>query len=117
MSRTKDYRNKLLREVADNWDRWSLLTRQEKAIYHVMNLFNYDVTSKALIAEGWVPTRSLGEVQQALAVARVRPYHHARTRERERDARDASSRTRWRRRRSDCCVYAIGGVLIWVGGC
>ena len=71
-SRTKDYRNKLLHEIVENAARWTLAARQEKAIFNIMNKFNFDVTSKALIAEAWVPVCSMAEVRTALTVARVR---------------------------------------------
>ena len=37
-----------------------------KAIYHVMNMFNLDVTQRCLIAECWCPVEDLDEIQRAL---------------------------------------------------
>ena len=37
-----------------------------KAVYHTMNLFNVDVTQKALIGECWCPVTELENIQQAL---------------------------------------------------
>jgi V-type H+-transporting ATPase subunit a len=37
-----------------------------------MNLFNYDVGRKCLIAEGWCPTSSIEDVRNALRVAAQR---------------------------------------------
>ncbi len=40
--------------------------RREKAIRHVMNLFNYDLGRRCLIAEAWVVSSRLDEVGAAL---------------------------------------------------
>ena len=40
--------------------------RKEKAIYHTLNKFSVDVTSKVLIAEAWVPLASKQQVQTVL---------------------------------------------------
>ena len=70
--RTREHREKQLREIAEKHDVWLQTAKQEKAIFTIMNKFNFDVTSKALIAEGWIPTSALGDVQNALTVARER---------------------------------------------
>ena len=43
-----------------------------KAVYHTMNLFNVDVTQKALIGECWCPVADLESIQQALRRGTVR---------------------------------------------
>jgi V-type H+-transporting ATPase subunit a len=58
-------RSELLR-IGENLARWQDVVRKEKAIYETMNLFNYDVRRKTLVAEGWIPTRDLLMIQMAL---------------------------------------------------
>ncbi|KAI9206859.1 V-type ATPase, V0 complex, 116kDa subunit family [Polychytrium aggregatum] len=63
---TKAARRGELSRVADIIDIWATMIKKEKAIYHVMNQFNYDINRRALIAEGWIPTLSIGSAQHAL---------------------------------------------------
>jgi V-type H+-transporting ATPase subunit a len=67
-------RSELLR-IGENLARWQDVVRKEKAIYETMNLFNYDVRRKTLVAEGWVPLRDLPMIQMALRHATVRESH------------------------------------------
>jgi vacuolar-type H+-ATPase subunit I/STV1 len=63
---TNDYRRNKLRSVAGLVDVWDAHVKREKAVFHTLNLFNYDVTNKCLIAEGWCATSMLPEVREAL---------------------------------------------------
>lgn len=45
---------------------------QEKSTYNTLNHFNFDTSSKVLVAEGWCPTKSLVDIQVALETARER---------------------------------------------
>ncbi|KAI9470042.1 MAG: V-type ATPase, V0 complex, 116kDa subunit family [Benjaminiella poitrasii] len=69
LSTTNQTRRSELIKVSENVTAWTTIVRKEKAIYHTMNLFNYDVNRKCLIAEGWVPTNDIPLVQQALKEA------------------------------------------------
>ncbi|ORX76949.1 V0/A0 complex, 116-kDa subunit of ATPase [Basidiobolus meristosporus CBS 931.73] len=58
-----------LEAVAKNLAFWMDLITKEKAIYHVMNLFNYDPSHKCLIAEGWCPSDDILLIQDSLREA------------------------------------------------
>ncbi|CAJ0766317.1 16997_t:CDS:2, partial [Entrophospora sp. SA101] len=66
---TNQARRTELLKVAENLSIWFTIIKKEKAIYHAMNLFNYDSTRKCLIAEGWCPTNDIGQIHNALRVA------------------------------------------------
>lgn len=63
---TRAARRGELSRIAEIIDIWGTMIRKEKAIYHVMNSFNYDVNRRALIAEGWIPTQAIPAAQYAL---------------------------------------------------
>ena len=69
MGRTHDYRKRIFTDIAVQIDSWQTMVKQQKAVFHTMNLFNWDVTSKALIAEGWCPTLDLPQLRNILSVA------------------------------------------------
>lgn len=71
MSTTNQARRSELLKVSENVTAWTTIVRKEKAIYHIMNLFNYDINRKCLIAEGWCPSNDIALVQQALKEATV----------------------------------------------
>ncbi|TEB31325.1 H+-ATPase subunit [Coprinellus micaceus] len=58
-------RSELVR-VRESLRVWEDVVKKEKMIYETLNLFNYDVRRKTLIAEAWVPTRDLTKIQLAL---------------------------------------------------
>jgi len=73
-------RSELLK-IGDYIQVWQDVVRKEKLIYETLNLFNYDVRRKTLIAEGWAPTRDIPTIQLALRTATVRTlyvYNHPR---------------------------------------
>jgi V-type H+-transporting ATPase subunit a len=58
-------------KIGESLRSWQDVVRKEKMIYETLNLFNYDVRRKTLIAEGWVPTRDITTIQLALRHATV----------------------------------------------
>ncbi|EAU81878.1 vacuolar (H+)-ATPase subunit [Coprinopsis cinerea okayama7 len=53
-------------KIGEGLRMWQDVVRKEKLIYETLNLFNYDVRRKTLIAEAWVPTRDITKIQLAL---------------------------------------------------
>lgn len=66
---SSDQKRTLLLRIHHDWDSWMALVKREKMIYHSLNKFNIDVTSKCLVAQGWIPTRAREEIIQALKEA------------------------------------------------
>jgi len=62
---TQTRRQELMR-ISENLTAWMTIVKKEKATYHTMNHFNYDVNRKCLIAEGWCPTNEINTIQMAL---------------------------------------------------
>ncbi|ALC38623.1 Vha100-2 [Drosophila busckii] len=67
LNQSADHRLRVLNSASKHLARWSIMVKKMKAIYHILNYFNNDVTGKCLIGEGWVPVRDLPTVQNALA--------------------------------------------------
>jgi hypothetical protein len=57
--------------IGESLRSWQDVVKKEKMIYEALNLFNYDVRRKTLIAEAWVPTRDIVTIQLALRHATV----------------------------------------------
>jgi vacuolar-type H+-ATPase subunit I/STV1 len=53
-------------QVLGNVEAWTEHVKREKAVFHTLNMFNYDVTHKCLIAEGWCATAAINDVRDAL---------------------------------------------------
>ncbi|PON77412.1 ATPase, V0 complex, subunit 116kDa [Trema orientale] len=60
------HRGNLLQTIGDQFERWNLLVRKEKSIYHTLNMLSLDVTKKCLVAEGWSPIFATKQIQDAL---------------------------------------------------
>lgn len=67
INQTKDQRQRVLVSVSKDLPKWIIIVKKIKAIYHVMNLFNMDVSRKCLIGECWIPTNDMHMVQKALS--------------------------------------------------
>lgn len=66
LNQAQDHRSKVLLNAARSLHRWQCSVHKIKAVYHMLNQFNLDVTQKCLIAEAWCPQGALGEIQRAL---------------------------------------------------
>ena len=66
IGQTTEHRHRLLLASAKNVKTWFIKVRKIKAIYHTLNSFSLDVTTKCLIAECWIPTADIGTIQLAL---------------------------------------------------
>ncbi|THG98053.1 hypothetical protein EW026_g4069 [Hermanssonia centrifuga] len=52
--------------IGESLASWQDVVQKEKLIYETLNLLNYDVRRKTLLAEGWCPTRDIPMIQVAL---------------------------------------------------
>eukprot|EP00128_Syssomonas_multiformis_P011490 Colp12_sorted_trinity150504_noHs@34484 len=66
LTKTADHRRRVLSNVALQLESWITKVTKIKAVYHTMNMFDFDVTRKCLIAEAWIPVHALHDVQLAL---------------------------------------------------
>lgn len=64
-------RRTVLVKIGENLRSWQDVVRKEKLVFETLNLFNYDVRKRTLIAEGWIPTRDIPRIQLALRTATV----------------------------------------------
>lgn len=65
---TTAHRTRILVSSARNIKSWFSKVRKIKAIYCTLNLFNFDVTQKCLIAECWCPVTDLDRIRASLAI-------------------------------------------------
>jgi len=66
LERTQSHRRQVLVDIAHHLDAWKEKVTREKSIYDTMNLFNYDVGRKCLIAEGWCPRVATESIVSAM---------------------------------------------------
>jgi len=69
IARSQKHRRQVLADIARHLPRWKEKIIKEKAIYDTMNMFNYDVGRRCLIAEGWCPKTSTEKIVTALRTA------------------------------------------------
>ena len=55
-----------LAELARQLPNWRTLALKQKAVYRILNMWNYDLTRKCLIAEAWCPVSSYEAAQAAV---------------------------------------------------
>lgn len=69
IARTKKHRRQVLMDVGHSLESWKEKVIKEKSIYNTMNMFNYDVGRKCLIAEGWCPKTSTERIVSSMRQA------------------------------------------------
>ncbi len=66
MNETESHLKHFLTEKCSTLNRESLRIRKMKAVYHCLNMFNFDVTTKAMVAECWIPQFDVPIVKEVL---------------------------------------------------
>ncbi|KAB0342502.1 hypothetical protein FD754_019428 [Muntiacus muntjak] len=66
LTQTESHRQSLLQEAAANWHSWVIKVQKMKAIYHILNMCNIDVTQQCVIAEIWFPVADTKRIRRAL---------------------------------------------------
>lgn len=72
LERTEKMYISQLTDAAVNIREWKERVLKEKAIYHAMNMMNYDVGRKCLVGEAWCPKDAIEQVHDALSRATKR---------------------------------------------
>lgn len=66
ITQTESHRQRLLQEAAASWHSWVIKVQKMKAVYHVLNMCNIDVTQQCIIAEIWFPVADTRHIKKAL---------------------------------------------------
>nr|BAB71014.1 unnamed protein product [Homo sapiens] len=66
ITQTESHRQRLLQEAAANWHSWLIKVQKMKAVYHILNMCNIDVTQQCVIAEIWFPVADATRIKRAL---------------------------------------------------
>ncbi|XP_060600328.1 V-type proton ATPase 116 kDa subunit a 1-like isoform X2 [Ruditapes philippinarum] len=66
LKQTKEHRYRVLLNAQKEIHNWIIKVKKIKAIYHTLNMCNFDFSRNNLIAECWAPVKVLEEVQSAL---------------------------------------------------
>uniref|UniRef100_A0A8C9N4Q5 V-type proton ATPase subunit a n=1 Tax=Serinus canaria TaxID=9135 RepID=A0A8C9N4Q5_SERCA len=66
ITQTESHRQRLLHEAAANLWAWGIKVKKIKAIYHILNCCNIDVTQQCVIAEIWFPVADADRIKRAL---------------------------------------------------
>ncbi|XP_029654021.1 V-type proton ATPase 116 kDa subunit a1 [Octopus sinensis] len=77
LAQTKEHRIRVLTNAKKELYVWRTKVEKIKAIYHTLNMFNFDVSHNSLIAEGWTPVIALEKVQAALEHGKEVSSSHA----------------------------------------
>ncbi|KAM4748523.1 V-type proton ATPase 116 kDa subunit a 4 [Rhinophrynus dorsalis] len=66
ITQTESHRQRVLAEAAQSVCSWGIKVKKMKAVYHVLNLCNIDVTQQCVIAEIWCPVADKERIKRAL---------------------------------------------------
>ncbi|XP_077195919.1 V-type proton ATPase 116 kDa subunit a 4 isoform X2 [Paroedura picta] len=66
ITQTESLRRELLQQAFTNLWTWDIKVKKMKAIYHILNSCNIDVTQQCVIAEIWFPVADAGRIKKAL---------------------------------------------------
>ncbi|GAB1597564.1 V-type proton ATPase 116 kDa subunit a-like [Argonauta hians] len=77
LAQTNEHRIRVLTNAKKELYLWRTKVEKIKAIYHTLNMFNFDVSHNSLIAEGWTPVIALEKVQAALEHGKEISSSHA----------------------------------------
>ncbi|KAL8222074.1 UNVERIFIED_CONTAM: hypothetical protein K2H54_074888 [Gekko kuhli] len=66
ITQTESLRRELLQQAFTNLWTWEIKVKKMKAIYHILNSCNIDVTQQCVIAEIWFPVADTGRIKKAL---------------------------------------------------
>ncbi|RTG81802.1 V-type H+-transporting ATPase subunit a [Schistosoma bovis] len=66
LTQTRQHRQRILETAAKNLRTWFIRVRKIKAIYHTLNLFNLDVTTKCMVGECWCAVNDVDKINLAL---------------------------------------------------
>lgn len=72
LTQTQQHRQRILEAAAKNLNNWFIRVRKMKAIYHMLNLFDLDVTTKCMIGECWCAVNDLDSINLALGRGMLR---------------------------------------------
>lgn len=72
ITQTESLRRELLQQAFTNLWTWGIKVKKMKAIYHILNSCNIDVTQQCVIAEIWFPKADTGRIKKALNQGMVR---------------------------------------------
>ncbi|XP_012576165.1 PREDICTED: V-type proton ATPase 116 kDa subunit a isoform 4 [Condylura cristata] len=66
ITQTESHRQRLLQEAAASWHSWAIKVQKMKAVYHILNMCNIDVTQQCVIAEIWFPVADAARIKRTL---------------------------------------------------
>ena len=69
LQETNDHRMNFLNDKMMNLMTWLIEVRKMKGTYHCLNMFNFDVTEKAMVAECWMPLYDIPLIKEVLEKA------------------------------------------------